>query len=671
MRYIIVVCLSLYADLLYADYKDDIGHTRLANELGASLPTGAGINVSQSEADTDGVYGAPFAALPDASDSRFSGKTINNITANNDSISGHATSVGSYFYGNTGMASGITQIDAYEANGWMVADYLYYSSGWQPLISSSRIANHSWVGNVTDPAVASELLRRLDWVIETDEFLQFVGVRNSIGTNYNLFSAAYNAIAVGCSDGIHSTGSPSVDSTYVAGRTRTEIVAPRSTSSSATPVVAATAALLVETAHSTPGLSNGSTSNRNGDTIYNAERSETVRAALLAGADRYTRNQSPNSDDGVIADIIDYRSTGNQSVNGLDSRYGAGQVNAYNSYQIIAAGEQNSLEDDGASAGSISQYGFDYDPSFGGNNNGIATYYFSTTTPAMFHASLVWNLDIDGGRLRSFNESAVLHDLDLYLYDVTGTQVELIRSESTIDNSENIWLPLSANRNYMLRVTRKGSFDWDYALAWRLTTDTDGDTFVDEQDNCPVNTNADQLDSDGDGIGDACDTDIDDDGITNTVDNCPSIANADQSDIDNDTIGDVCDADADGDGLLNTVEDVNANGIVDTGETDPLNADTDSDGYSDGDEVAQGTDPLDPSSFPVVANGDINDDGEVNILDMLLAQQILAGIISATPEQLARADVAPLIASSPSPDGQFNVGDLVVIQRKALGLITF
>ena len=50
----------------------------------------------------------------------------------------------------------------------------------------------------------------------------------------------------------------------------------------------------------------------------------------------------------------------------------------------------------------------------------------------------------------------------------------------------------------------------------------------DGSDNRPLIANADQLDTDSDGTGDACDIDDDDDGTDDGPDNCPLIANADQ-----------------------------------------------------------------------------------------------------------------------------------------------
>lgn len=107
------------------------------------------------------------------------------------------------------------------------------------------------------------------------------------------------------------------------------------------------------------------------------------------------------------------------------------------------------------------------------------------------------------------------------------------------------------------------------------------------------------------------------------------------------------------------------------GDTNPLNSDTDGDGVNDGDEVAAGTDPLDNTSYSVTADGDLNDDGQVNVVDVLLAQRILTGSLPITQDYLDHGDVAPLLSGMPDSDGLFNLGDVLVIQRKALGLIDF
>ena len=78
-----------------------------------------------------------------------------------------------------------------------------------------------------------------------------------------------------------------------------------------------------------------------------------------------------------------------------------------------------------------------------------------------------------------------------------------------------------------------------------------------DTDNCPDDCNSNQLDANGDDIGDVCDDtpgcggcsqpacgvscDIDNDGILNTTDNCPGNCNSNQLDADDDGEGDVCD----------------------------------------------------------------------------------------------------------------------------------
>ena len=71
----------------------------------------------------------------------------------------------------------------------------------------------------------------------------------------------------------------------------------------------------------------------------------------------------------------------------------------------------------------------------------------------------------------------------------------------------------------------------------------DGDTIDDAIDNCPDIANEDQADTDGDGIGDACNDadDTDGDEYADLLDNCPDDANPGQEDTDGDGIGDACD----------------------------------------------------------------------------------------------------------------------------------
>lgn len=553
------------AGVSYSDLKDDVGFTRLSEELGENLPSADGVMAAHVEAPIDDNW------MPDVSNTQFTGKTITDKTGGSSGSSGHATGVGKLFYGNSSsLTPGIGFIDAYSASSWLGSAYLLLGAAIddapiQPMFyinpynvydhvlsAPARVGNHSWVGTSD---YSGEVLRRLDFVIQADEFVQVVGISNG-STPTPLLGDAFNAISVGCTDGGHPMGTSNLDTTYAEGRQCPLIVIPLDTTSSSTPVIASAAALLVHTGRTTDMGSDPvqtAVTNRSGSSILNAERAETIKAALLAGAGRITYNSTEDQ-------ITDYRrESANQSANGLDIRFGAGQLNIYTSYHIVAAGEQNSAEDDPANSGNIARNGFDLDPFFGGlsGSNSVGTYRFTAgADDRRLYSSLVWHLKIDGGTWYDFNDTATLYNLDLWLYDTSAENGDrLVASSADTDgNTENLWTAIVPGRSYRIEVTvgeGPSAFLWDYALAWRMGSPPD---------------------SDGDGMDDEWEVQY---GLDYT--------SADDVPIDND-----------GDGLGALLEYRNG--------TDPHDSDTDGDSVRDGIEVSGGTDPLNAADFPLSVN---------------------------------------------------------------------
>jgi len=159
--------------------------------------------------------------------------------------------------------------------------------------------------------------------------------------------------------------------------------------------------------------------------------------------------------------------------------------------------------------------------------------------------------------------------------------------------------------------------------------DPDNDGYCDDVDNCPGLYNPDQADSDNDDIGTLCD-------------NCPEAENPDQADADNDDIGDVCDSctDTDGDGYgnpgyeNNTCPDDNCPYVY-----NPDQEDSNGDGIGDACEGGY-------------ICGDASADQEVNVSDAVYIINYV--FVSGNPPQ-------PMEAGDTNCDATVNVSDAVWI----------
>ena len=221
--FLLATALGLLAGEVRADYKDEIGYTDLQALLGPATPSGAGVTVTQVEA----VEPATGSYLPSQANAEFTGKTITDKTGTATNTSGHATTVGRYYYGNlTSIAPGVNTVDAYAAGDWLGDGYLdpdgFFDQ--EPRTEARDVQNHSWIG--TGSTQATNSTRRLDFAIRRDGFTCVVGLNNGAGTSVPLLLAqSYNAISVGRSDGSHSRGGTTFEE---AGRVKPEVVAPLS-----------------------------------------------------------------------------------------------------------------------------------------------------------------------------------------------------------------------------------------------------------------------------------------------------------------------------------------------------------------------------------------------------------------------------------------------------------
>lgn len=192
-----------------------------------------------------------------------------------------------------------------------------------------------------------------------------------------------------------------------------------------------------------------------------------------------------------------------------------------------------------------------------------------------------------------------------------------------------------AQIRWLLTSTAKdiytGGFDYRTGNG-RMSLDADADGFNHDTDNCRLVYNLTQADLDGDGVGDACEEDSDGDGLTNAQESALG-TNPNNPDTD-------------GDGLMDGAE-------VNTHGTNPLLADTDGDGLTDGQEISYGTNP------GVSDKGDLAPlgaaDGIKNVADMLVLTRFVAGLVVPSAKDSILGDL--------NNDGILDVRDVLLLRR--------
>lgn len=416
-------------------WKTDIDWTKLNSEV-PGLENGAGLAVGMTEAPING--NGDF--MPDVNWGQFTGKTITNGSNGNNAPSGHATVMAQTFFGNTvSIAPGVTNITAFEANDWIInrigfgdVEFGGNIAAKDPEVQAFKVHNNSWIGTGLTNAQVADMSRRIDFTATRDG-VTFVGGTNNGSSNPlpQLLAHSYNAIIVGLTNGNHAAGSTS---TYGNPRVRPDIVAPIGSTSEATAIVSSAATLLHHKA---------------GNSL--AGRIDTMRAVILAGA---TKEEIPTWD----------RTT----TRPMDDRFGAGELNVYNSYRIIEGGQFAGSTT--APSTAVGELGWDYQTSI---SSGQPLYYdFEVGAGEIMEnlsIALTWNMQITDTNASTsvFAPTELLGDLNLDFFDSSGSFLGSLLDSSlaTGGNVEHLYFEALNAGRYTLRVSTNTTRD--FALAWR------------------------------------------------------------------------------------------------------------------------------------------------------------------------------------------------------------
>lgn len=432
-----LLILFTLAPIAYAGVREEVDYHHLVsytNYFAASLPSGTGVELEMVEAPESG---ANF--MPNAGDAQLNHATITKLSSSASSNSSHATTVAKYYFGSSFSLSpqsdtiGVRNANEFVNNVILNIDPITSLTGPVDTSSTAEVRSHAYIFRKSDfndnINTINVTVRRFDYYCQATNSINVVGMNNGNSTTIPPgWGSAYNAISVGRSDGLHSHGFTDA-ALENGGRQKPDLVAPTTATSWAVGFTSSAATLLY----------NKAVESGNSD----ASHQNTIKACLMAGA---TKEEFP---------------TWSQAeTQPLDTTYGAGQLNIYNSYRIISLPE--------ASTSSASYWGWARNtlPSTGSPDSRVRTYTFTTPNypdgTFSLSAALVWLRPVSAGTYTY----GTLSNYKLELLD--GSSSVLQTSDSSLDNIEHIWrTTLLPNTTYSLRVSGTGTDS--FSLAWRCS----------------------------------------------------------------------------------------------------------------------------------------------------------------------------------------------------------
>jgi hypothetical protein len=351
--------------------------------------------------------------------------------------SGHADFVGECLFGaSQGVAPGIAHVDNFEA------DYFYQFVVVDGTNISDTVANQSFTFGV-EPPNQQPIDSAYDDYTASNGVI-FCSATVGIGPSPGAPGTAYNCIGTGA---YGADADPIVGPTLDNGRSKPDIVAPGVEVSFTTPYVTGAAAVLVQAGARGDG----------GTNTVAAQDRRTVKALLLNGALK----------------PFDWNHT---TTAPLDTRYGAGVLNLYYSFQQLAAGQRGDTASGTVPSGGAHPplstdpsapplAGWDFDTiTTTTNEDSVNHYIFDVGVNTTFTCTLVWE--------RQAQEIAI-NNLALFLYNARSGAL-LSSSVSSVDNVQHLYLPYLAPGDYDLEVIKYGSPSQSvtpsetYALAFQF-----------------------------------------------------------------------------------------------------------------------------------------------------------------------------------------------------------